>query len=158
MENRFRAVAGSTRAPEPRHRQFADNARLVQAAIEELRPVRTAQANVLLAGGDELVWPVLQALLGHEQQPITSWSSGQPLALPSLEQRGTLVLHEIGTLGLLEQIQLLEWSERAMGNTRVISTTSAPLLPRVRAGGFIDTLYYRLNTVYVDVTGLEEPV
>jgi hypothetical protein len=155
MENRLRAVAGSTRAPAPRHRQFADNARLVQAAIEELLPVRTSRANVLLAGGDELVGPVLQTLLGTVQHPIMSWFSGEQFALPLIDA-GTLVLHEVGALGLLEQIQLLEWSERAMGNTRVISTTSVHLLPRVRAGGFIDTLYYRLNTVYVDVTGLEE--
>jgi hypothetical protein len=30
--------------------------------------------------------------------------------------------------------------------------TSASLLPRVQSGAFVDTLYYRLNTVCVDVT------
>jgi transcriptional regulator of acetoin/glycerol metabolism len=33
-----------------------------------------------------------------------------------------------------------------------VSTTPAPLLPRVESGKFIDTLYYRLNTVCVDAT------
>ena len=32
------------------------------------------------------------------------------------------------------------------------SQSSASLLPRVEAGVFTDTLYYRLNTVCVDVT------
>jgi DNA-binding NtrC family response regulator len=36
----------------------------------------------------------------------------------------------------------------------VVSTTSAPLLPRVEAGEFNATLFYRLNTVCVDVTTL----
>jgi DNA-binding NtrC family response regulator len=35
----------------------------------------------------------------------------------------------------------------------VVSTSPAPLIPRVHSGLFIDTLYYRLNTVCVDVTG-----
>jgi DNA-binding NtrC family response regulator len=34
----------------------------------------------------------------------------------------------------------------------VISTTSGPLLPLVQSGGFIETLFYRLNTVCLDVT------
>jgi transcriptional regulator of acetoin/glycerol metabolism len=63
------------------------------------------------------------------------------------------VLHEVGALGILDQIRLLEWSAGARSNPQVISTTPAPLLPRVRAGAFIDTLYYRLNTVYMEVTG-----
>jgi transcriptional regulator of acetoin/glycerol metabolism len=55
-------------------------------------------------------------------------------------------------LRLQEQIRLLEWLALAAGRTQVISTSVAPLFPRVQAGSFIDTLYYRLNTVYVDVT------
>jgi hypothetical protein len=29
-------------------------------------------------------------------------------------------------------------------------------LPRVCARGFVDALYYRLNTVYIDFSGVEE--
>ncbi len=45
------------------------------------------------------------------------------------------------------------WLDRAPGRTQVVSTTPALLFPRVQAGAFIDRLYYRLNTVCMDVTG-----
>jgi hypothetical protein len=164
MENQFRAIARNTGKAAPRQAQRAEDARLAhtndarlaQAASEELLLMGMPRVNVLLAGRNDVVRPVLHALLGKVQKPIVSWCPGEPLALPPIERTGTLVLQEVGELGLREQIQLLEWSGRAMGNTQVISTTSAALLPRVGAGAFIDTLYYRLNTVYVDVTGLEE--
>jgi transcriptional regulator of acetoin/glycerol metabolism len=35
---------------------------------------------------------------------------------------------------------------------QVVSTASAPLLPLVEAGVFNDALYYRLNTVYIDLS------
>ena len=62
------------------------------------------------------------------------------------------MLHDVGALTTDDQLRLLDWLERAEGRTQVVSTSSAPLLPRVHAGSFIDTLYYRLNTVCVDVT------
>ena len=72
--------------------------------------------------------------------------------LPPAERTGTMVLNDVGSLGLQDQIQLLEWLATACGRTQVVSTAPAPLLPQVQAGGFIDTLYYRLNTVCVDAT------
>ena len=84
------------------------------------------------------------------------WSPGAELVLPPIEWPGTLVIDEVDGLTLQEQIQVLEWSAGPVRNTQVISTTSEPLFPRVRAGSFIDTLYYRLNTVYLDVAGLAD--
>ena len=51
-----------------------------------------------------------------------------------------------------DQLRLVDWLERAKGRTQVVSTSSVPVLPRVHSGGFIERLYYRLNTVCVDVT------
>jgi transcriptional regulator of acetoin/glycerol metabolism len=50
------------------------------------------------------------------------------------------------------QLQLLDWSARTQGRIQIVSMTSVPLIPRVQIGAFLDTLYYRLNTVCVDVT------
>ena len=62
------------------------------------------------------------------------------------------MLHDTGSLPADDQLRLLDWLERAEGRTQVVSTSSTPLLPLVHSGRFIDTLYYRLNTVCVDVT------
>ncbi|MGH8638098.1 MAG: sigma 54-interacting transcriptional regulator, partial [Burkholderiales bacterium] len=101
---------------------------------------------------DGIVQNVLDTFLQGASQPIASWFPGETLVLPAADRAGTVVLHEIGRLGIHDQIQVLEWLGQAMGRTQVVSTTSASLLPRVQAGAFIDTLYYRLNTVCVDVS------
>jgi transcriptional regulator of acetoin/glycerol metabolism len=58
----------------------------------------------------------------------------------------------VGALSHDDQLHLLDWLEHAVARTQVISTTSGPLLPLVQTGGFIETLFYRLNTVCLDVT------
>lgn len=82
------------------------------------------------------------------QGPVNKWEPGEPLVLPSA---GTLILHEVGSLTHDDQERLLAWMERSSGRTRVICTASASLFAEVEAGRFIDTLYYRLNTVSLDV-------
>jgi transcriptional regulator of acetoin/glycerol metabolism len=60
----------------------------------------------------------------------------------------TLVIRNVDGLSLEHQAALSAWLERpAMGRTQVVSTTNAPLFPRVAAGLFLEKLYYRLNTL-----------
>jgi DNA-binding NtrC family response regulator len=50
-------------------------------------------------------------------------------------------------LALDDQQRLLDWLQECDGRARVISTTSATLLPLMESGAFLHALYYRLNTV-----------
>jgi transcriptional regulator of acetoin/glycerol metabolism len=124
----------------------------VRAAHDDLVRAGMPRVNMLVAGEDGTVGRLLETLRGHFEQPVASWSPGQSLVLPPVERTGTMLIRQVGALALQDQITLLEWLAAAAGRTQVVSTTSTPLLPQVRAGAFIDTLYYRLNTVYVDVT------
>jgi len=54
-------------------------------------------------------------------------------------------------LTMAEQRQLLEWLDAPATRMQVISTASMPMLPRVEARTFDETLYYRLNTIYIDL-------
>ena len=128
-----------------------DHWRLARAAQVDLLLMGMPRVNLLLIAPDGVVRFVLESLLLDLQEPIVRWRPGDRLALPSPDESGTLVLHEAGTLSTDDQLRLLDWLERAEGRTQVISTSSTPLLPRVQAAAFIDTLYYRLNTVCVDV-------
>jgi hypothetical protein len=119
---------------------------------DDLSRMGRLRVNLLVAGADGAIAPLLEALRTHFEKPVATWSPGQPLVLPPVDQTGTLLIRDVGALTIDDQIQLLEWLATATGRTQVVSTTAAPLLPRVRAGAFIDTLYYRLNTVYVDAT------
>jgi hypothetical protein len=85
--------------------------------------------------------------------PVATWRTGEPLVLPPVARARTLILQDVGALTRADQHRLLDWLDRAAGRTQVVSTTPASLWPRVQAGAFIDRLYYRLNTVCMDVTG-----
>jgi hypothetical protein len=111
--------------------------------------------NLLLIAPDGVVQHVLKSLMLDLWEPVAHWSPGDPLALPSPAMGGTLILHDVHALPSADQRRLAEWLELARGRTQVVSTTSAPLLPRVTAGDFIATLFYRLNTVCVDVTTID---
>jgi len=41
--------------------------------------------------------------------------------------------------------------DQTAGRIQVVSTSAVSLWPRMKAGAFNDVLYYRLNTVCVDV-------
>jgi hypothetical protein len=153
MDNWIGPIVG-THAAAPGRIDPGHAAALAREAGEEWLRMGTPRVNVLVAGRDEAVQLVLETLFVHIEKPIANWSPGEPLMLPPVGRPGTLVLHDVAALEPGDQIRLLQWSARAMGSMQVISTTSAPLLPRIAAGTFIDTLYYRLNTVYIE---LERP-
>jgi Sigma-54 interaction domain len=121
-------------------------------AEEELRLVEQHRVNLLLMGQHDIVQPMVDALSARFHQPVGTWSPGERFVLPPAERTGTMVLNDVGALALQDQIQLLEWLSTASGRTQVVSITPSPLLPQVQSGKFIDTLYYRLNTVCVDTT------
>ena len=153
MENSSQVFGGTVQSagPLPRGSNLPDHWRIARAAHVDLLLMGMPRVNLLLVAPEGVVRFVLESLLLDLQDPIATWRPGERLALPSHDEAGTLVLHEAGSLGPDDQLRLLDWLERAEGRTQVVSTSSTPLLPRVHAGGFVDTLYYRLNTVCVDV-------
>lgn len=130
--------------------QLPEDWRRARAAHTELLLMGMPRVNLLLIGSDAVVQNILQTL--DLQAPVVSWRAGQQLVLPSAASTKTLVLQNVGALSSGDQLRLLEWLEEAVGRTQVISTTSTPLLPHVQTGDFVDALYYRLNTVCVDVS------
>jgi len=135
-------LRSETHGPEHWHRARAAHVCLLLMGMPRV--------NVLIVGIDSMVWTVLATLPLDFREPISTWSPGEPLALPSA-RIGTLILHAIGNMAHEDQLRLLEWLERAGRQTQVVSTSPEPLLPRVEAGTFIELLYYRLNTVCVNV-------
>ncbi len=142
-------------------RPFAGGARAIEPLDfiplpDDLRLARTVRANVLLIDRDSIIQSLLKVLLQDLREPVASWSPGETLVLPEVAWTRTMLLHDVGALPHVDQWRLLSWLDRAAGRTQVVSTTRTPLLPRVQTGAFLDTLYYRLNTVCVDVTNLTD--
>jgi hypothetical protein len=114
--------------------------------------VRATRVNLLLVGPDDVTRDVVDALSPGLRQPVIVEHPGDPLVLAPIERVETMILHDVGGFGLADQSRLLEWLEGAGGTTQVISTASSPLLPLINTGAFLDTLYYRLNSLYFEVT------
>jgi hypothetical protein len=154
VSGQFRSAKGAGRAASPDSvSPLPEHWRLARAAHVDLLLMGMPRVNLLLVAPDGVVRYVLESLLLNLREPIARRTPGQPLDLPPHGLVGTLVLHDVGTLSPHEQLELLGWLELADGRTQVVSTSPTPLLPRVQCGAFIDTLYYRLNTVCVDVSG-----
>ncbi len=110
----------------------------------------TLGANLLLIGVNQTSRDRVECnLVGLG--PVTRWEPGEPLMLPPAAHTGTLILHEVGSLTDTDQVRLLDWLDQAEGRTRVVSTTPTSLYTQVEAGLFIEKLYYRLNTVSLNV-------
>ena len=83
----------------------------------------------------------------------TAGGPREPLELPPAAQFGTLILRDVGGLPPVDQCRLLRWLElSARPHAGRQHHHARRCCARVEAGVFLDTLYYRLNTVCVDVT------
>jgi hypothetical protein len=134
-----------------RRSRLEEEWRMTRAALLELHRLGKPRVNLLFTGMDVVIENVLTVLGPELRQPLMTWHRGERLKLPPTAVAGTMILHNVGALAREDQRRLLEWTDRSAGRTQVISTTPAPLLRYVLAGAFLDTLYYRLNTVCVDV-------
>jgi hypothetical protein len=117
----------------------------------DLQIVGRKRTNVLLLGSPGDTGIVLEMLgLGMERrEPMLTWRPGQPLDLPSPDAAITLIFHDVDKLTPSDQLTVLDWLDRTAGRIRIVSTTQAPLWPRVQNGCFSEALYYRLNTVWL---------
>jgi Sigma-54 interaction domain len=164
MEDPSRSFAPATRASAPSERApsgyaLPDCGPLNSASQlrEDCRLARAARVNLLVIHGEAVLQDLLEWLMLDLQSPIATpvatCRTGEPLVLPPVARARTLILQDVGALTHADQHRLLDWLDRAAGRTQVVSTTPASLWPRIQAGAFIDRLYYRLNTVCMDVTG-----
>lgn len=146
-----RATAGPHMRVSP---QTPDHWPVSRAADVSRRLRGLPRVNWLLVGVDRLVWQQLEPRILNLREPITTWSPGARLVLP-LTQTGTVILNDVEALPRDDQSRLLDWLESGR-QVQVISTTVAHLHPRVHAGQFDETLYYRLNIIYVDASDKAE--
>jgi len=106
-------------------------------------------------------------LFGYDEGAFTGAKRGGKPGKFELAESGTLFLDEIESMPLESQPKLLRAIEsnqlmRIGGNkiittdVRVISSTNQDLLLAVKKGNFREDLFYRINTVTVDIPPLRE--
>src|SRR5262249_37392202 len=120
----------------------------------DLRRLINVGSNMLVRGEKSATTATVVALSADLSMPLVTWIAGSDLALPAVHH-GTVVLQDVDSLDLSRQRELLAWLDDRGGRVRVISTARRDLFELVTAGEFLDPLYYRLNTIVVDVVPMD---
>jgi hypothetical protein len=139
-----------------RQRQQRDDEAWQLSVDIDLELARNSEVNVLIVGpepgAEELVRRLLPRTAGEVENRITVRCHDGLLPLPSsLGELATLVIRDVDALSSGEQYRLLQWLDAVSDRGPIVSTAGAPLLPLVEAGMFSEALFYRLNTIYIDL-------
>jgi hypothetical protein len=108
-----------------------------------------SRLNGMLVGPAATARHVLRFIGPSLRPPIVAVSSQRRLR--DIGDAGTVILRCVDRLSLPAQRELLTWLAGQTPRPQVISTAREPMLPKVAAGEFLEALYYRLNTVYVEL-------
>lgn len=115
--------------------------------------VFSAQANVLLLGKSDTTARLIDEMRPHLAEPVVSVRGSDSPDLNSLPSAGTVVLRDLDELMSADQLALNAWLSES-NRARVICTSQVSLVPLMDAGMFSDSLYYRLNILCLDMTGV----
>jgi hypothetical protein len=122
----------------------------VRALLRAEWPALARHPNILLVGPDRVVNIALQDLAGSVRQPVADVASTDYLALPEFTT-GTLIVPDVLDLDDEDQHRLHAWLGRSGQVVQVVATSRGPVYPRVATGAFLPSLYYRLNTLYIEL-------
>ena len=120
----------------------------------DLDLARSGKANLLVVGTERLVLSLVGSLIADVKSDCMIQCRDGQLRLPrTSSQSGIVVLRDVDALKREEQRRFRDWLDSASKRVQVVSTASEPLLGLVAARAFDAALYYRLNAVYIDLTG-----
>ena len=112
--------------------------------------LRTTQVNALLVGPCQLTEGVVARIDRYARQPLVWWTPEEAVEVPQVVT-GTLVIRDIDRMALAQQERLTQWIGAEGAGVQVLALARLPLFARVRDKRFSAALYYRLNTVVIQV-------
>jgi hypothetical protein len=117
---------------------------------KDLDAVVTMKPNVLIYGSRGSTDAFLSSLSAHYSAPLRELPVASLCGHADISAR-TAVVRDIANFSRSDQEMLLGWLDRSERSTQLIATTDRPLLHLVDTGRFDARLFYRLNTVYLDL-------
>jgi hypothetical protein len=105
--------------------------------------------NLLLIGPGALAEEFLVPLMPCLASPVLYLDATRP-SLPTTSV-GTVIVRDVSQLARPHQRQFIEWLNAQNGTTRVITVSPRSLFQGVQRGAFLEELYYRLNTVLIEL-------
>jgi hypothetical protein len=111
--------------------------------------LRASSLNALLIGAPHLTAVAVGMLARGARSPIVRWNPAQ-WDIPAMIA-GTLVIDDVECLDKSQQEELSRWIGVRGSAVRVLALARAPLFAQVTDGRFSAALYYRINTVTVEM-------
>jgi hypothetical protein len=115
---------------------------------EDWRALLRTRAHVLITGPRNALTAFARSARSELREPIVTIASGAPLFF---DDARTVILNDVNAMDTTNQRRLLAWmNEGRNADTQIVSLTSAQVFAFV-ARGFDANLYYRLNTIYLEL-------
>jgi len=108
------------------------------------------RSNVLVIGSVADTEAAVSAIVAALEKPVYFWAPDVPL--PARADGHAIGIRDIGTLSPALQLAWLAWlTAQRRRRPHIIATSSIPVFPLVTQGMFLADLYYRLNTILLDL-------
>ncbi len=121
------------------------------APLDDWRKLLRTRLNVMVTGPDTALAAFAGVASSELREPLRVVSCASPLFI----EGRTLLLTDVEMLDEAGQLRLLRWmNEPRNADTQVITLSSDPLFPKVCAQRFNADLYYRLNTILIELRNL----
>jgi hypothetical protein len=117
-----------------------------------------ARTPILIIGPSRASGELIALLEPWLIEPVIHVPCGSDAELPSPATVGTVILHDADQLEDRAQREMVQWLDMDGHKTLVVSRSQRPLFPLVRTNRFVDTLYYRLNSFYIDLGYEARPI
>ena|SRR5262245_46554605 len=116
----------------------------VTTHVSRIRP------NVLVVGPVALTEAAVTEIVAALGKPARFWGPNVPL--PARADGHAIVIRDIATLSAVHQAAWLAWlSTQQRRRPHIIATSSIAVFPLIAQGMFLADLYYRLNTILLDL-------
>jgi hypothetical protein len=117
---------------------------------QEWHAILTVRPNVLVEGSDHSTEKIVRAVTAASDGPIYEWENGPAQGEPAR----TMIVRRIDLFSASEHRRLLDFLNTEGARTQalqVIATSERPLYTLVESGLFLADLYYRLNTIRLEL-------
>ena len=117
----------------------------------EWRLLRATRPNILVVGAEDVVRSTVAQLAAELPGPV-SYLGANASPPHSLDEAGMLVVPDVAVLSPERQREWLTWlSGEDVRRPQIVATSSVPVYPFVAEDRFSELLYYRLNTILLDM-------
>jgi hypothetical protein len=121
----------------------------------EWRMLRAVRPNILVIGAADVVESTVSALVAELQRPVSYLRPNSPP--PASDEVGVLVVPDVTALTRDRQREWLTWLDDVdVRRPQIVATSDVPVYPLVKRDLFSGTLYYRLNTILLDMQTPDE--